>query len=244
MRLVFATCVWVMVGLSGCATAERNGLPVADGPAYRRLETVAYYWEGRRVEVTFHREARDGAWLMSVRDSWSIFEQSPDAKKRVWDQSAARVPMEQCLQMIDRSLLDFRAEKSLVRLESLDIDMHVVQDLWSEMLMGLRQTLSKMDGTLGESQLDVPDEIYNEIKSVLEKSPVVTAIKELLEKHGLSVRRVYISDKVLFDYSLAGHKWSEIATLPAIGVIMPGSFQFALNKSRLGTAQTTPVVKN
>lgn len=239
MKLASVAYICISIALSGCAADNRSGAPVAEQIAYNRLETLTYTWEGRRVEVSFHRQARDGAWLMAVRDSWAILDQSLDGQARVWDQSASRCSKEECLQMIDQSLRTFQAEKPGARLASLDIDMHVVRDLWRELLAGLQQRLSTMDGTKSQSQLDIPDEIYNETQLVLDKSPTVAAIKKLLATHGLNARALYISDKITFNRSLAGRKWSDIATLPAVGVSIPGTFQFDLAGSQLATTTTS-----
>jgi hypothetical protein len=117
--------------------------------------------------------------------------------------------------------------------------MHVVRDLWGEILTGLSQKLSPLNGKMkspvfdsikgreaGREPLDIPDEVTDEIGQVLNRSQTTAAIKTLLRKHGINVQSVNIGVPLVFKDSLAGRKWSDIATLPDVGVLVPGVIEF------------------
>ncbi len=207
---------------------------------YRRFESVAYDWEGYRIEVLFHRQARGSSWIMTVRDAWDIYDQSKEEGK-VWGISESKCSTKECLRMIDRSLSQFHTEKPEARLESVAIEMQVIRDLWGEILAGSSRRLSTLEGKKIQERSDVPSEIDDEIRQVLSKSPTTAAIKTLLREHGVKVRAVEIADQLLFKDSLAGQKWSDIANLPAAGVLMPGVIEFDLGESRIASASKSGI---
>src|SRR2546421_12604837 len=106
-------CV-ALLAINGCATANHpsradnreNGAPVTDQQDYRRFESIAYNWESQRIEVLFHRQARDSSWIMTVQDAWDIYEQFKEDRK-VWGEAESKCSTEECIRMIDRSLADF-----------------------------------------------------------------------------------------------------------------------------------------
>lgn len=238
MTFVLAT----VLSVGGCATAnhsqvdnKKSAASIVQQQGYRRFESVAYDWEGYRIEVLFHKQARAAPWIMTVRDAWDIYDQLKEEGK-VWGLSESKCSTEECLRMIDRSLSEFHTEKPDARLESVAVEMHVIRDLWREILAGASRRLSTLGGKKRQARSDVPSEIDDEIRQVFSKSPTTAAIKTLLRKHGIGVRGVDIAVQLLFKDSLAGRKWSEIANLPGVGVLVPGVVEFDLDESRMESA--------
>lgn len=64
------------VARCGCAIPDHTATAPVNQPAYRRFKNIHYTWEGCRVQVVFRRLAPDGAWIMSLQDSWDVFERS------------------------------------------------------------------------------------------------------------------------------------------------------------------------
>lgn len=237
MRLRFITFAGaVALAISGCVVTGQTGSGAfADGQqAYQRLEAIAYNWESNRVLVSFNRQARDSSWEIVVKDAWPVYEQSTKGEGRVWDLSGCRCSLEECLRIIDRSLTDFHREKPTAKVESADLEMQVITNLWGEVLAGLRQRLATLDSAKPSGIFEVPLEADDEVQRVLDKSPTIVAVKALLRKHGISVQSVQASQPVMFKEALTGQKWSAIATLPGVGVLAPGRVEFDATESSSG----------
>lgn len=237
------------VAFSGCAGSDHQakhignvggGAPLASRDVGAGLETISYSWEDLGINVSFCKRDRETVWGMTVRDSGDIYKHFTEPGK-VWGLSVSRCSKEECLRLIDRSLTRFQAEKPNARFEYVALEMQVVRELWSEILVGLSQKLSTMDAKKSDEPGDIPPEIYNEVKTVLNKSTTVAQIKLLLKKHGVDAHDVNIADQVLFKTSLNGQKWSAIAASPGLGIEVPGVVEFDLGKSRTGSASKNGV---
>jgi hypothetical protein len=171
---------------------------------------------------------------VTVRDSWDIYEQCKDEGK-VWGLPASKCSQEEGLRLIDRSLTQFHTEKPDARIKYVAIEMQVIRDLWGEILAGASRRLSMLDGKKTQNRADVPSEVDDELRQVLSKSPTTVAIRTLLRRHGMNVRAMDVGQELTFKDSLAGRKWSDIATLPASGVLLPGVVEFDLGESRIGS---------
>lgn len=240
---VFASIVAVLF-FNGCTVPSNTPKPhVYKSPQSAgqqepsRLESIAYDWESNRLRVNFYRAAPDGLWTVTVRDAWDVFEQSNTAESKVWGTQESRCSLDQCVQIIDRSLATFHAERPDAKLESLHVEMQVIKNLWSEILASLNRRLSAVNGEKTSSRVDTPDDVSDEIRLLLERSPSITQIKTLLRNRGIHVPAVYISQEIMFKDSLAGRKWSDIATLPGVGILLPGVLEFDLAESRIKSAQ-------
>ena len=117
------------------------------GELHQRRETLAYNWERQGIEVSFYRQDYDSYWTMTVRDSWSVMNQalSPNGEKK-WGLSESKASMQECLRMIDQSLADFHTEKPTAKLQSIDIELQIIKELWGDILEGLRERLSTLSG--------------------------------------------------------------------------------------------------
>ncbi len=225
-----------MLTICGCAARTSHSdigydvrqTPVTTIRVPARLESISYDWEVFRVRVTFYRQSRGSAWVITVRDSWDIFEQTIKAKDKVWRQSDSRCSSEECLQIIDRSLQDFLDEHPGARLESLHIEMQVIRDLWEEIQAGVSHKVAALQGVKSHNLFDIPIEVSDEILGVLDKSPTIADLKSLMRKRSEKVGSITLSQQVMFKDSLSGRKWSYIATSPGIGILAPGIFEFDL----------------
>jgi hypothetical protein len=151
---------------------------------------------------------------------------------KVWGLSECKCSKEELLGIVHRSLMDFGAEKPDAKLETLTLEMHVSKELWAEILAGVGGRLSTLEGGKASSLLDVPDEVEEETKAVLDRSATVWALKAILTEHGMSVEDVLIGEHLLFKDSLSGKKWSDIASLPGLGILVPGTVEFYIEESR------------
>ncbi len=226
MRLAYIALFAGIIALSGCAIPEHTTTAPDKQPAYRRFENIHYTWEGRGVEVAFRRLALDDAWIMSLQDSWDVFERSGEGK--VWDQSSSRCSTEECVKMLDQALTQFHAEKPNAKLDSLEIEMQVVQGIWGEVLDGLRPTLAAIHEAKTANRADVPREVHDKILDVLNRSATVAAMKNVLARHGTKVQNVHIMGQTIFKDSLTGKEWSDIGNLPGLGILLPGMFELAI----------------
>lgn len=226
MRLANIACFASIFALSGCAIPQHTATAVSEQPAYRRFEKICYDWEGRGVEVAFDRQARDSAWTMTLRDSWDVYERSGEGK--VWDQCSSRCSTEECVKMLDQALTQFQAEKPNAKLDSLEIEMQVDQEIWGEVLGGIGPTLATIHEAKTANRADVPREVEDKILDVLNRSATVAAMKNVLARHGIKVQDVRIIGQTIFKDSLTGKEWSDIGNLPGLGILLPGDFQLAI----------------
>lgn len=222
----------------GQSNSVSGALTVGQHSDEPKIETINYNWEDFGIDVSFTKRDGDTLWGVTVRDSWDVYEQSKEPSK-VWGPSSSKCSQEECLHLVDRSLLRFHAEKPDTQFKYVAIEMQVVRELWGEMLTGLSQKLPTMDGRKSSDAADVPPEIGDELQSVLNKSITVAQIKALLKKHGMDAQGASISDQLLFKKSLNDQKWSEIAALPGLGINTPGVFEFVLDKSGVGSVLDT-----
>jgi hypothetical protein len=228
MRLAYIACLASAVILSGCAIPEHPATAALEQPPYRRFEKICYDWESRGVEVAFDRLARDSAWIMTLRDSWDVYERSLSGEGKVWDQSSSRCSTKQCVEMLDQALTQFQAEKPNAELGSVHIEMQVVQEIWAEVLGGLRPTLATIHEAKTADRADDPRKVHDKILDVLDRSATVAAIKNVLARHGIKVRDVHITGQTIFRDSLTGKEWSDIGDLPGLGILLPGRFELAI----------------
>jgi hypothetical protein len=213
------------------ATNSNSGLGLIKSSQTPTSEIVSYYWESYSVNVSFSKGANESRWVMTVNDSWNIYDQYKEPGK-VWDVSTSKASTEECLVVIGRSLEKFQADRREAQLSSVAIEMHIIRDLWSEILRGVSRTLSNVDGTKGQQRLDVPSTVDDEIDRILNKSSTTSAVKTLLAKYGMKVQTIDVAVGLVFKDTLAGQKWSKIATLPDAGIQLPGTIEFVITRSQ------------
>lgn len=241
MKLILVAfgCVAVLA-LSGCVATNQQSRVDRDGSGASthehglatRLETVKYDWKNYGITVSLYERESDSRWEMSVRDAQDVVVQATaERQAKVWAISECKCSTEEFIWIMNRSLTDFHKEKPEARLESVNIEMQLIRDLWGEILAGLNRRLSSLDGTKDMGLFDVPPEIEDEVRQVLNKSHTVATIRDLLQKNGMNVRGIYLGEQVMFKDTLSGQKWSEIANLPGIGVLDPGVVEFNLGES-------------
>lgn len=238
MKTTYITFAFVALFAVGCSSPtqlasrpDRVKDPSQKGMP-SRLERVDYDWEKYGIQVSFHRLDDNLLWRVNVEDSWSIYDQLTKVE-RAWEVSQCKCSTEQCLQMIDRSLALFHAEKPDAKLETLALEMQVVRELWAETLAGLNRALSTVNTAKARSGADIPDEVGEELRRMASTSAPIEKIKALLARRGMSPRGPYPST-LTFKDSLTGHKWSDIGKLPDAGVLLPGIFEFDLGASNSG----------
>ncbi len=202
----------------------------ASTPEPKYSETIEYSWPDKRVTVGFNRLSPDSAWIVRVRDSWLALEQSKEPGK-TWGESASRCSGQECLQFIDIGLTRFQAAKPGNKINEFVMDAQLDSELWSEMLAGMRKSLSGLKG-LNPGGSFFPD---STIDKVLEQERVSKTIKDvtsLLAKHGLIARDFGFATPPSFRPSLAGKTWSEIARLPDVGIDVPPEVYAAISEQR------------
>jgi hypothetical protein len=195
-----------------------------------KLETIKYNWEDFGIDVSFTKLDGDSLWGVTIRDSWDILEQSKEPGK-AWGPSVSKCSCKECLRLIDRSLQRFHSEKPGSQFKYVAIEMQLIRELWSEIQTGLGQKMLTMVESKSSDSANVPSEIEDELRHLLDDSTTVDQIKTLLQKHGMDAHEVSVSDDLLFKTSLNGQKWSEIAALPGLGIDTPGVFEFTFGKS-------------
>ena len=130
--------------------------------------------------------------------------------------------------MLDQALTQFQAEKPNAKLDSLEIEMQVVQEIWGEVLGGIGPTLATIHEAKTANRANVPREVEDKIRDVLNRSATVAAMKNVLARHGIKVQDVHITGQTIFKDSLTGKEWSDIGNLPGLGILFPGMFQLAI----------------
>ena len=130
--------------------------------------------------------------------------------------------------MLDHALTQFQAEKPNAKLDPLDIEMQVVQEIWDEVLGGIRPTLATIHEVKTTNRADVPREVHDKILDVLNHSTSVAGMKSVLARHGIEVEDVHIIGQTIFKDQLTGKAWSDISNLPGLGILPPGMFQLPL----------------
>ena len=228
MNLLLSVFVFLTLQfLTGCAV-KQGFVPLRTERSPMELETIAYNWEGYGVEVSFHKSGTNSHWYMCVRDAWDILDQSLQRDGKTWGAADSRCSADDGLRIIDQSLARFRAIRPNARLESVHVEMQVIDDLWHDVLAGLATTMVKIDGKNDNPCREGPPELDNGVRAVLNKSPTVIELKRILRKHGLRIEYVGTSGQILFKDSLDGLGWAEIASRPDLGISLPGIVEFGL----------------
>lgn len=247
--LIIITCV-ILLCISGCTTQSRSLIAndiccARTSTQQEQDEIITYYWNCG-INVAFTKSADESHWAtMTISDSCSIYDQCKESEK-IWNVSTSKCSKEECLRIIDRSVTMFYTEKPEAHLEMVAIEMHVIRDLWGEVLAGLQHTLGTLDGTMGATihdaergnmRADYPYDVADTIEKVLCKSPTTLAIKRVLRKHGFRVPSVGVANELEFKESCAGQKWSHIARLPGVGVSLPGVCEYDLESNHIRPTQ-------
>jgi hypothetical protein len=108
--------------------------------------------------------------------------------------------------------------------------MHLVRDVWTGVLEGLRQRLATLEGEKRPGKFDVPIEINKAVQAVIDRSSLTDEMGNLLRKHGMSMGIIAMSEHVMFKDSLTGRHWSDIAKKPGLGILSPGSIEYLVRK--------------
>jgi hypothetical protein len=193
-------------------------------------ETIEYFWPDKRVAVGFNRLSPDSGWIVRVRDSWFVLEQSKEPGK-TWGESASRCSREECLQFIDIGLTRFQAAKPGNKINEFVMDMQMDSELWSEVLAGMRKSLSGLKG-LNPGGSFFPDSIIDKVLEQERSSQTIKDVTSLLAKHGLIARDFGFAAPPSLRPSLAGKTWSEIARLPDVGIDVPPEVYAAISEQR------------
>jgi hypothetical protein len=211
---------------------------VGEQQLYQRRETITYTWNSYGVEVSFYRQDHDLLWTMAVRGSQSIMYEVLSAQGgKTWGLSDSKCSMQECLRIIDQSLKEFHAERPSAKLESVDVEMQIIKDLWAEISGGLHKRLLTLSGDKSPGRFDVPHEIEATVQEVVVKSPTTAAIRTLLQKYGMDMGVIAMSEHVMFKDSLTGRKWSDIANEAGIGILAPGTIEYGVIKSKQKSPQ-------
>lgn len=131
--------------------------------------------------------------------------------------------------MSELALSAFHAEKPDARVRAVFFELHLEKSLWNEVLSFLRERLSNAEGRWEESGVgpDLPDTIYVDMNSLIEKSATVAGLSRLLENHGMKVQNVIVME-TRFRRSIIGQEYSETGAKPGVGILQPGTIVFIL----------------
>jgi len=191
-----------------------------------KIQTIAYEWKNYGVKVAFQKQDGDKLWLVTIRDSWDILDDSGASRERRWGEAEAKCSMDEFLVLLEQSLNEFHRERPGAKFSHFAVEMHVIAGIWSELLVGVKRRLATVEGTKTSSRADVPREVDDEIKRILASSLAVMKLESVLAGHGLKGSHCYVADELVFKDSLSGLRWAEIAKLPDLGVLAPGVLEF------------------
>jgi hypothetical protein len=131
----------------------------------------------------------------------------------------------------------FRAEKPSSQFETLLIEIQLVKELWNETLQKLGERMARQEGQKPADIFDVPNEIRKTIDRVVSESPTAAEITALMRKLGVSAKFIGMAEHTLFRDSLTGQSWSEIARLPGVGILSPGTIEIELKAPKPSPAE-------
>jgi len=204
-------------GSSNATSAVEYGKEFFRHEQYFCIKRICYQWDiaGREesAQIEFVRVG-DNEWRMFVRGPRTIVDRPENT---VFGPKWSSCSMEEGVRVIDRSLSDFQIMYPNAPLHGVSIEMPVIRDLYVEVLSGVRRRLSTLKGTRSREEGEGCDPVDAEVQRILDKSQTTRAIMVILRKHGIKARGVS-TDPLAFKKSLAGQKWSHIATLPDAGI--------------------------
>jgi hypothetical protein len=159
-----------------------------------------------------------------------MYQVMSDYEGKTWDVSTSKSTVDEAIQIMDQALVEFLTKKPSAKLESVEIEMHLVRDVWTGVLEGLRQRLATLEGEKRPGKFDVPIEINKAVQAVIDRSSLTDEMGNLLRKHGMSMGIIAMSEHVMFKDSLTGRHWSDIAKKPGLGILSPGSIEYLVRK--------------
>lgn len=222
MRLVLIPILLLSIQfLTGCARRP-TGDPVPADVVPTENETVAYSWQKYRVEVGFHRVGTNRHWYMTVRDSWSVLDQSLQPNGKSWDDLDSRCSRIEGLRIIDESLARFLRARPNANVTSMHIEMQVISDLWRDLLTEVAAAMTNAHGEKDGAFSDSPPELLHRMPVILNDSSTITQLKGILQTRGFRVGYVGTAVPIRFKDSLDGLEWSEVAHRPDLGIFAPG----------------------
>jgi hypothetical protein len=111
------------------------------------------------------------------------------------------------------------------------MDMQLDSELWSEVLAGMRKSLSGLEGRNPGGSF-FPDSVVDEVLGRERASRTIKDVTTLLAKHGLTARDFGFAAPPSLRRALAGEAWLEIAKLPDVGVDVPPVVYAAVSEKR------------
>lgn len=194
---------------------------------------VLFYRNFGRFDITVEKDPDATAWRMYLRDHKSIV---GDFREVLWGGLRTLASQKYVLKMIDVSLSEFQAEYPSVHISGLEIEPHVIRELWHDILSAVRAKLVGRPGIkrADQSLLDNPPNDYLLVPDAISLAVLHSQTKRLInllfERHGIAFVKCYAeNDDVPFFSSVCdGHKWSEIAKWPGLGIGYPMLVDFEI----------------
>lgn len=189
-----------------------------NGPIfYRRFGPLCIYVQ---------RDPADPLWTMYLE---SVRGLEPEFDPKYWGTTAGLPSQKFVLSKLDVCLRDFRSKYPAIKIDSLIIDPHVIRELWTNILVGLKTRLETMPGVKKADDVYIsgtdtdPDFISNAIRHVILISRTHKSIILLFQQHNINFERCMDSNDTVPFFSTAcdGHKWSQIAKWPGLGMGYP-----------------------
>ena len=242
--------------------SDRSTAPVNDRVKIKRFQEIGFIFSYESAAlrpllyITFHQEKTDSAWSISVESDQDVNSRSEQlaAAGQPWNVSQCNCTREQFLALFEQALSAFQAEKPEARIDMLTWELSLEKETWGEVLSVLQKTLSSLEGKMPNNDdcsegpleekvdstiiwpLDGPEEAFTAVGQYLEKATTVTALRRILQAHGLDIHDMWFeTDQFKFKGSLEGVKYKKIAKLEDAGVYSPGYVKFLLSSRVLKT---------
>jgi hypothetical protein len=239
------------IGMLGCGmvspqqvATEPSGMGGTVKLGLSRLDTIEYCWESSHVNFVFVQTDLDSEWEISIRDQREVSDIAVELESngKVWGPSQSRCATGGLLTMLERSLVRFHAEKPDARFYCLSLEMHIEKSLWERILRRLSKTMAGLDQVLPEDDTERSGDEFAGLNEAIAESPTAKGIADVLRSHGMTVSTAHAQWMGPFRGSLVGRKYADIATMPGVGVRVPGTVEFDLGGSRLRAVSADPNV--
>lgn len=139
------------------------------------------------------------------------------------------------LHALDSKLEIFQHSHPDAQIDDMIVGTYTIKELWYEIRAELKIELFRTPGKKVSMHNSAMDDLNEPPKAawvaptrVLKRSNTVIATKHIFLKHGIYITNVNLSNQIWFKEKWNGHKWSEISTLPDLGISVPGAVQFVL----------------
>jgi|SRR5687768_17566671 len=142
------------------------------------------------------------------------------------EMTEARCSLAEMEAILEESIKTFRLMKPSARIDSFNLEMQVVKEVWTNVLNTLVGSLEQTKERRKSDDFHGPEAFTRRLWVSLEKSRSIRILKQRLGRMGYRISDVGVANPIGFEKS--DLTWRELAKIPGNGIRIPGVIEFTV----------------